>query len=247
MRARKTRISARRAEALLFPIAAFLHAGGLSKKSAMERLGAAFDRSSSLVGTRRIEHIGHPMLYADIVALWGHAPCFLNNKGRPRPLAMQGKHELQALVRQVDPNCDPQEVIRVLIRFGNVRKGGDGRYRLVQPLFFASTNNSVAFEPMAYFLSDASSTLGRILRRTQRTRGPELFWRKVESAGISPANARRFVAFVRERGQDFLEEIDDWLEARSKKRVHKNRNQKLRRVGLGLFSIDSGTEPARAD
>jgi hypothetical protein len=247
MRTKRTRISATRAEALLFPIAAFLRAGGLNKKSATERLAAAFDRSRNLVGTRRIEHIGHPMLYADIVALWGHAPQFLNSAGRPRALSMQGKNELEALVRRIDPKCDPREAVRILIRFGNVRKGSDGKYRLVQPLFFTSTSNSMAFEPMAYFLSDASSTLGRILQRTQRTRGPELFWRKVESSGISSANARRFVAFVRERGQDFLEEVDDWLESRSTKKTLKNRNSKLRRVGLGLFSIDSGAEQTRAD
>jgi hypothetical protein len=232
----KTRISARRAEALLFPIAAFLRAGGLSKKSAISRLAAAYERSQSLEGARRIEHIGHPMLYADIVALWSHNARFLDNLGRPRPLALEGKDELRALIRKVDPKSDPHYVIRVLTRFGNVRRGRNGRYYLVKPLFFTSTSNTVAFEPVAYFLSDASLTLGRILRRTRRTRGPELFWRKVECSGISAKNARRFVAFVRERGQDFLEEIDDWLEARA----GRGRNMKgSRRIGLGLFSIDS--------
>jgi hypothetical protein len=178
------------------------------------------------------------MLYADIVALWSHDARFLDSEGRPRPLALDGKDELRALIRKIDPTRDPHYVIRVLTRFGNVRRGRNGRYRLVKPLFFTSTSNTMAFEPMAYFLSDASSTLGRILRRTRRTRSPELFWRKVECSGISAENARRFVAFVRERGQDFLEEIDDWLEARAGRRRSRKRP---RRVGLGLFSIDSHT------
>jgi hypothetical protein len=243
----RTRISARRAEALLFPIAAFLRAGGLNKNSAIEGLAAAFDRSSALAGTRRFEHIGHPTLYADIVALWGHDLRFLDKGGRPRPLPMHGKDGLRALVRKVDSKCDPHAAVRVLMRFGNVRKASTGKYRLVRPLFFTSTSNSMAFEPMAYFLSDASSTLGQILRRTPRSRGPELFWRKVESTGISSANSRQFVAFVKERGQEFLEEIDDWLEARSSKRVLARGNRKLRRVGLGFFSIDSAADLVGAD
>lgn len=238
MQRQRTRISARRAEALLFPIAAFLRAGGLSKKAAMSRLAMAYERSQSLEGTRRIEHIGHPMVYADIVALWSHDARFLGTGGRPRPLALEGRDQLRALIRKIDPKCDPRDAIRVLIRFGNVRRDREGKYHLVKPLFFTSTSNAMAFEPIAYFLSDASATLGRILRRTSRTRGPELFWRKVECSGISGDNARRFVAFVRERGQDFLEELDDWLESRAGRRRSRTRS---RRVGIGLFSIDSHT------
>jgi hypothetical protein len=234
----RTRINTQRAEALLFPIAAFLRAGGLSKKSAISRLAAAYDRSQSLGGTRKIEHIGHPMLYADIVAAWGHDLRFLDAGGRPRPLKLEGRDELRALIKEIDPKCDPRAALRVLTKFGNVRKNRNGTYRLVSPLFFTSTSNSMAFEPMAYFLSDASATLGRILRRTKRTRGPELFWRKVECSGISSSDARRFVSFVRERGQDFLEEIDDWLESRADRRGTPKKRV-MRRVGLGLFSIDS--------
>ena len=247
MQTQRTRITARRAEALLFPIAAFLRAGGMSKQSAARRFSIAFDKTKKPIGARRIEHIGNPMLYADVVALWSHDPRFLDTAGRPRALALDGKNELSTLIRAISPRCDPKGVIGVLIRFGNVRRTKAGKYRLIRPLFFTSTTKTMAFEPMAYFLSDASATLGRILRRTHRTRGPELFWRKVECAGLSAPNALRFVAFVRERGQEFLEEVDDWLEARSDKGKTKRSSQKLRRVGLGLFSIDSKSDLARPE
>ena len=247
MQTQRTRITAQRAEALLFPIAAFLRAGGLSKQSAARRLATAFDKTKNLIGARRIEHIGHPMLYADIVALWSHDPRFLDSKGRPRALSLEGKNEVSNLIRAINPKCDAKAVMGVLMRFGNVRRSSSGKYRLVRPLFFTSTTRTMAFEPMAYFLSDASATLGRILRRTRRTRGPELFWRKVESAGLSADNARRFVAFVRERGQEFLEEVDDWLEARSDKGSGRRSKRELRRVGLGLFSIDSKSDLARRE
>jgi len=244
MRSRKTEISGKRAEALLFPIATFLRAGGLSKKAAVDRMRAAFDSAHKLVRARRIEHIGHPLLYADIVALWAHDMRFVDEAGRPRALAIEGKNEFSALVRAVDKQATAGDALGVLIRFGNVRKTRTGKYRLVRPLFFTSTDKAMAFEPMAYFLSDASSTLGRILKRTSRSRGPELFWRKVETAGLSSANAHRFVEFVRERGQEFLEELDDWLESRAVRGKTKSRRG-LRRVGIGMFSIDSSAELAR--
>lgn len=242
MHRHKTRISPQRAEALLFPIAALLRAGGVSKQSAIQRLAAAFDRTAILTDARRIEHIGRPALYNDIVARWRHDPKFLDPMGRPRPLSITGKNQFSALLRQVDPTCDPRWAMSVLVRFGNVRRASNDTYRLVRPLFFSGTDRALAFEPIAYFLSDASLTLGRILRRTRRTRSPELFWRTVECTGLSAESAREFVAFANERGQEFLEEVDDWLEARARREVRPQRRRRLRRVGLGLFSIDSSND-----
>ena len=242
MQKQKTQISARRAEALLFPIAAFLRAGGLDKQSAMQRMAAAFDRTEKQSGARRIEHIGRPVLYSDVVARWSHDSRFLDPMGRPRDLALKGRNQFGTLVRDVDRTCDPIAAMAVLVRFGNVRRMPNGTYRLIRSLFFTSTDSAMAFEPIAYFLSDASSTLGRIIRRTRRTRGPELFWRKVECTGLSAQSAREFIEFVSERGQEFLEEIDDWLEARAKEAAGRRPRRKLRRVGLGLFSIDSSSD-----
>jgi hypothetical protein len=239
---RRTRITDERAEALLFPIAVFLRAGGMSKGAIIKRLSTTLDQAAGVVGGRSIQHIGHPMLYADVVGLWARDARFLDARGRPRSLPLRGKDGLGHLIRTIDPARNPRNVVDVLIRFGNVRKDRRGHYRLVQPLFFTCTSKAVAFEPMAYFLSDASATLGRILRRTTRTRGPELFWRKVESSGLSAASAKQFVGFVRERGQSFLEELDDWLQARAGSKGTGRNVRKSRRVGIGLFSIDSNAD-----
>jgi hypothetical protein len=98
----------------------------------------------------------------------------------------------------------------------------------------------MAYEPLAYFLSDASSTLSRILKRSKRWRGPDLFWQKTENARISEAAAKRFTAFAKERGLVFLDELDDWLEANSDQKKTSRRRQ--RRIGLGIFSIYSDRE-----
>jgi hypothetical protein len=100
----------------------------------------------------------------------------------------------------------------------------------------------MAFEPMAYFLADASSTLGSILKRTKRSRGAELFWRKVECTGLSEKAVKSFTAFARDRSLEFLEELDDWLEARRAAEGAKHGAGVFRRVGLGLFSIHSDNE-----
>jgi hypothetical protein len=101
----------------------------------------------------------------------------------------------------------------------------------------------MAYEPVAYFLSDASSTLSKILKRSKRWRGPDLFWQKTENVRISEATAKRFTAFAKERGLLFLDELDDWLEAHSER---KKASRHSRRVGLGVFSIYSDRESSDA-
>jgi hypothetical protein len=95
----------------------------------------------------------------------------------------------------------------------------------------------MAFEPIACFLNDASSTLTHTLKNTRASEGPDLFWRTVESVQISKPNAKRFVEFARQRSLLFLFEMDDWLQAHVSVKAHSSR--KKIRVGLGLFSIYS--------
>jgi hypothetical protein len=237
----KTRIGYKRAESILYPIAAFLLAGGLSRSAAQKTFTAALAEAQKIAG-RRIEHIGHPLRYADVIALWSHDARFVDQVGHPRALRMNGKNEFRSLIRTVDPNLNYQVVLSVLKRYGNVRKIRGSRYALVRPFFFTSSRSSMAFEPMAYFLSDASSTLGRILKRTKSSRAPELFWRKVETTGLSKAATVEFTEFVATRSLEFLEELDDWLESHRNAITQKHRGHHLRRVGIGLFSIYSNPE-----
>jgi hypothetical protein len=235
-----TTIDSKRAASLLYPIAAFLRAGGLSKRQSLNSLGAAFENSLNAKSPRQMEHIGHPTGYADIITLWSRDKEFLGRSGRPRALSLKGRFAFAKLVQKANCGIDPRTALSVLVGYGNVRRNRLGQYELVRPFFFASSHTKMAFEPLAFFLSDASSTLSKILRRRKNSRTPELFWRKVESTLISDADAGKFNTFATERSLLFLEELDDWLEAHA--REGKRAKGKTRRVGLGLFSIYSDPE-----
>lgn len=235
-----TTISPRRAASILFPIAAFLRAGGITSDTAQEILSAAFEQASKLSHCRKLEHIGHPTRYTDIVGMWMRGKRFIDQNGRPRVLRIDGKGGFNALVRSVAWQADPKTVLSILMRYGNVRRTRQGTYKLVRPFFYTSNSQSIAFEPIVNFLSDVTSNLSNILKRSKNWKGPDLFWTKTENACISEATAKRFIAFARARGLIFVDELDDWLEANrdSKKSSRKRR----RRVGLGIFSIYSDHE-----
>jgi len=244
---KKTQIDRLRAEALLFPITAFLYADGWGKKDAVRSFSRAFERSLQKQGARQLRHIGNPAPYADLVALWLRGRRFIDRSGRPRPLPMQGRVSFTALAREASPKIDPQVALSVLTHFKNVRRTTTGKYKLVNPFFLTSSTKSLAFEPMAYFLSDASDTLGRILKRKEQSRSADIFWRKAENSDLSEAAARKFLAFSKERTLVFVNEIDEWLEAHRRPRVGSLKSTSRRRVGLGVFSIFSGLESHRTN
>jgi hypothetical protein len=239
---RRSTIDRRRAKSLLNPIAAFLYAGGFTKREALAVFSSVLDSLQKDRTNRRMEHIGHPTSYADVIAAWSRDRRFVDASGKPRALSLSGRNGFTTLVRSVSPQTTVKTALSVLLRFQNVRRLKDGRYSLVNPFFYTNSDRATAFEPIAFFLSDASATLSKILKRQEQTIQPERFWRKVETFYVSDAIARKFVAFARERSFLFLEELDDWLEAH--RDTPTSRARKRRRVGLGLFSIYSDYESA---
>jgi hypothetical protein len=237
-------IDAKRAASLLYPIAAFLQIGLMTKKDAMKIFASALDKVSKVGTGRKMEHIGHPTHYADIISMWVRNKRFLDVNGWPRALALEGASGFAALVRRASRQTDPKKVLSVLMRYGNVRRTKRGVYELIRPFFYTSGPKTMAYEPVAYFLSDASSALSTILKRSKRWRGPDLFWQKAENTWISEATAKRFTAFAKERSLVFLDEMDDWLEAHSTPSKVARRHH--RRIGLGIFSIYSDRESSSA-
>ncbi len=212
----------------------------MPRKQAIDLFSAAFKSLDIGPAGRKMEHIGHPTHYADVVSMWVRSKRYLTPNGYPKTLPLKGRNGFASIVRQVSPGADPRSVLAVLMRFKNVRQSKDGTYQLIRPFFYTSGPTSMAFEPVAYFLSDASATLGRILKKSPKSHGPDLFWQKTESTRISDATARKFAAFAKERSLVFLDEMDDWLEAHSAS--ESSRCKSRRRVGLGIFSIYSDRE-----
>ena len=236
---RRSDIDRKKAESVLFPITAFLYGGGLSKQEATSVFSSVYDRAVKTLHSLGLEYIGHTSLYADVISLWIRDKRFLDKLGRPRELLLQGKASFRTLVRLIQPKANPKDVLSILIKCGNVRRTGKEKYALVQDFFKTDGPKTIAFEPNAYFLSDAGMTLWRMFIGNKSARFPKPFWRKADTYGLSDALARKFSDFARERTLLFVDELDDWLKAHEdNSRARKAR----RRVGVGVFSIFSDPE-----
>lgn len=236
-----TSLERRKATSLLNPIAAFLSSVGMTKAESLAALAAAIDAVRKNEGRRKLERIGTPTCYLDLIAAWSRERKYLDSHGRPRALSLSGTNGFTTLVRSIGGPHDSKKLLDVLIRYKNVKRLSDGRIQLVSPLFRASAGSRIAFEPIARFLNDATSTLTHTLKRVSATKNPDLFWRTVESIHVSRANTAKFMEFTKERSLLFLEELDDWLSAHGSPSSRSSKNPL--RVGLGVFSIYSNGTP----
>lgn len=234
-------LNRRQAESILSSLAMFLCIGGMNTETAARSFKAAFKRARLKAKNLQVQHIGHPTHFADILTAWTKSQRYLDAMGRPAILPLKGKVSFASLLRESSPQANAKDVLAVFLRYGNVKRARNGKLLLVKPFFVSTTPQRMAFEPIAYFLSDASVTLRRILDHPKMIKGPAHFWRKVENAHLSNPAAKQFIEFAKERTLMYLEELDDWLEAHKSNGT--NGKAKRRRVGVGVFSVYSDIEP----
>ena len=221
-RRRRTTMHRRRVRSLLDPIAAFLHAGGLTKKECLAAFSAALDAFQTSTENRRMDHIGHPTPYADIIAAWTRDERFVDASGSPRVLSVSGRNGFTSLVKKISPRVNAKAALSVLTRYRTVRRLQDGRYRLTNPFFYTNSDKATAFEPIAFFLSDACSTLARILKRRERTLQPERFWRKVD-ATVKHRRRAELLTADRQRRRALFAEKRSAMMARRQAKAEKKR------------------------
>lgn len=243
VRSKKSALSVRDIASLLYPAASFLVAGGISPRDASQAFAAQLKLAQSRRALRPLEHIGQPTPYVDLVSRWCRDSRYVGPEGGPRPLPLGGLNSFAGLVKEISPAADPARILAVLRRYKTVVVRA-GKVALVHPFFSASSDAHLAFEPVAYFLSDAASTLTGILNRRRNSKRAKGFWRKVDTVTVSDALVEEFLAYASGRSLIYLEELDDWLQAHA--RARRSGRGKKRRIGLGLFSICSELEGSAA-
>jgi hypothetical protein len=199
-----------------------------------------YDKAAKILKNHKGRHIGNRVPYQDIMSLWKRDKRFLDKDGKPRVLSMNGKDGFAALVREGRGahDIEPNEVLSVLLHYGNVRRVGKDKYSPATSFFNVFGSKDIAFEPHASFLSDASDTMSRMLFGRNKSKGVTPFWLRVENFDLSAAAVKSFRNYALPRSLAFLEEIDDWLGAHAQKTRSRAKLRK-RRVGLGIFFVHS--------
>lgn len=201
---------------------------GLTKKEV--------DRLISERGTRKREYESNLNRVARILTGWHTDPQFTGPYGLPLdvPFDAPGALSFSELVRRYTSDMPPEAMLDELLRIGVVKEADAGRYKVLTRTYLPSVDAPESLDRLGNAVRNFVETID--FNRTETDPEARLFERTVlADEGLRAEDLPHFQAYVRERGQYLLEEIDDWLSKREP--VKDDEKAAMVDTGVGIYQF----------
>jgi hypothetical protein len=165
-----------------------------------------------------------------VLAGWYRDADFLDSKGKPKLLEVDGAAGFDGLLKRYAPDIPPTAMLKELMHVGAVRATPTGRVRAVSRTFIPSALDPAAVIRAGEVVGDLTQTI--IHNLTKADQGAK-FERRAMSRQVDRASRRAFDSYLQARGMKFLEEVDGWLADHETK----DPDKRLIRLGVGVFLI----------
>lgn len=145
-----------------------------------------------------------------VLSGWHQDTDFLDAKGRPQSLPMEGGvPSFDALVKRYSGDMPTRAMLEELIRIKAVEKTASGEVAVQQRSYIPGNDNPAGIKMMGTALHDLASTIDYNIdpERSDSAR----FQRMVLTDRLDPKAFPLFQRYLEEHGQKFLEMLDDWL------------------------------------
>ena len=147
--------------------------------------------------------------HSEVLRLWETRAEFLDEAGKPRVLPLEGSPSFAALSRQAYPQQPPNVVLRALEN-GHAVETTEGQVRLLSRTKLVQGLEQAAHARAALVGTRLlSSLLGNV---DPSGNSEKLFERTVLGHHIPRSQLPAIKAFMLRHGQQYLEDLDDWLE-----------------------------------
>lgn len=168
-----------------------------------------------------------------VLAGWHQDPDFTGPYGLPLELPLEGGScSLSNLVARYGLGAPPKALLEELIRVNAVARLSTDRYRVLTRSYIPAETDPAGLQFMGAALRDLAETLDLNLDHSRE--GGHFERRVWTPAGIDISELPHFEALVNERGQEFLETLDNWLTAKETEAEPLPPDQKTK-VGVGVF------------
>jgi len=171
-----------------------------------------------------------------VLAGWHSDPRFLGPYGMPLEIAYEspvdgGIPSFVDLVRTYSGDMAPRPMLKELLRIGAVVESENGTFKVLRRDFIPEALSAELVERLGEVTHNFFSTAARNIEKKGQDGG--LFERIVFAEnGVTDQTVALFDAFVKHRGQEFLEELDNWLVAREKEEKGVTRTIQ---TGFGMY------------
>jgi hypothetical protein len=155
-----------------------------------------------------------------VLAGWHSDPLFVGPYGVPLEIPYEspvdgGIPSFVDLVRTYSGDMAPRPMLKELLRIGAVVESENGTFKVLRRDFIPEALSADLVERLGEVTHNFFSTAARNIEKKGQDGG--LFERIVFAEnGVTDQTVELFDEFVKHRGQEFLEELDNWLVAREK-------------------------------
>ncbi len=198
---------------------------GITKEE-VHRIRAMDEADGSEVGLNRI---------ARVLQGWCQDPEYLGPYGLPLEIPFLGDGiSFEQLVSTYADDVTPRALLDELLRVNAAIETDDGYVRLLNRTYVPSPLDPVGLERLGNVVNYFIDTVDFNLQKKRQGEGR--FERyAITMEGLSNSGFQAFDSLIREKGQELLEILDDWLGQNEIKGGHKLPPNESIRTGVGIF------------
>jgi hypothetical protein len=192
----------------------------------VHRIRALDEEDDSAVGLNRI---------ARVLQGWSQDPEYLGPYGLPLEIPLEGEGiSFEQLVKTYADDVTARSLLDELLRVNAALETDDGYVRLLNRTYLPTPLDPVGLERLGNVVNYFIDTVDFNLQKKKQGEGR--FERyAITMEGLSPTKFQAFDDLIREKGQELLEILDDWLGQNETKGGHKLSPSESIRTGVGIF------------
>jgi hypothetical protein len=180
----------------------------------------------------------------EVMCVWRRDIDLVDSSGEPMPLTeSQGSASFNVLCEKGNCRHSAPEILNALLEFGAVTKDVDGLIRSQTPTFLlskASAGGRLATDALLKHLEGFLRCVHRNVLSVSGNGRPR--FERACTVTVAIELEPIFDRLVRNRGQEFIDSIDEWLERNTKVESPSRRYVEL---GAGAYFVDLGERPGR--
>lgn len=177
----------------------------------------------------------------EVMCRWRRDIDLVDAGGEPLPLEpWSGQPSFDILCKKVPCKNDSSVVLKALLDFGAVSIRSDGRICSETPTFLLgrASGGVLATDGL---LKQLEGYLRVVHRNVRSVAGPEKpKFERACTVSIASELEPIFDRLVRQRGQEFVDSVDEWLERNAR---HESASGQYLELGVGAYYVDLGVQP----
>ncbi|MGH8251848.1 MAG: hypothetical protein ACREVI_14350 [Steroidobacteraceae bacterium] len=211
----------------------------------------AMSESTQAVVEKQVEgptytELGHLLRDCmEVMCAWRRNINWVDGDGFPKQLVcFDGEKSFDALCSFAGCKCSSTQILNALVDFGAVSVGGDGMIKPETPTFLLGRSSAGGLLATDGLLRQLEAYLRVVHRNVCSVSGSsKARFERACTVAVAIELEPIFDQLVRNKGQEFIDSVDEWLERNAKRESPSGRYLEL---GAGAYFIDLGERPVRS-